>query len=319
MTQYALNRIILTIPTLIAVTMIVFAAVRFLPGDVVDHIVGEDYGAASPEFRAKILEYYSLDDSMPQQYVRWMWDMAQGDLGSSILTGRSVESEMRYRFATSAFLGTMAATIALVVAIPVGAFAALKQDTIIDYLARTFAIVLLAMPNFWLALLVILYGFIWFGWTPPLSYQPFWEDPFAALQTLWVPAIILSGGLMAIVMRLLRSAMLETLRQDYVRTARAKGLRGRTVVTRHVLRNAMIPVVTVIGLAIPNLIGGTVIMETVFSVPGLGKYLYDSIQTRDYPVVQAVVLLGAFFTVMSNLAVDLSYSIIDPRIRREGR
>ena len=319
MTQYALNRILLTIPTLIAVTIIVFVSVRFLPGDVVDHIVGEDYGAATPEYRATLLEYYSLDDSMPQQYARWIFDLVQGDLGTSILSGRSVQGEIGHRLPTSAFLGILAAIIGLAVALPVGILAALKQDTIADYLSRTFAIVLLAVPNFWLALLIITYGFIWFGWTPPLRYHRFWEEPLASMQTLWVPAVILSGSLMAVVMRFLRSSMLEVLRQDYIRTARAKGLKERTVVTRHVFRNAMIPVVTVIGLSLPDLIGGTVIIETIFTIPGLGKYLFDSIQTRDYPVVQGVVLLGAIFTIVANLMVDLSYSVIDPRIRYGGR
>lgn len=319
MTEYAIRRIVLTIPTLLAVTLIVFAAVRFLPGDVVDHIMGEDVGAISPERRAQILEHYSLDRSVPQQYATWLLDLARGDFGTSILSGRSVSGEMMYRMPTSAFLGSLAAVVALAIALPVGVIAALKQDTVVDYIARTFAVGLLAMPNFWLALLAITYGFNWFGWTPPLRYHPFWEDPVESMKTLWIPAIILSGSLMAVVMRLLRSSMLEAFRQDYVRTARAKGLKERTVILRHVSRNAMIPVITVIGLAIPNLIGGTVIIESIFGIPGLGKYLYDSIQTRDYPVVQGVVLLGAVFTIAANLIVDLSYTVIDPRIRFGGR
>ncbi len=318
MTKYAIRRSLLVIPTLIGVTMVIFMAVRFLPGDVIDQIAG-DFGAASPEFRQALLKYYSLDRSIPQQYITWMGDIARGDLGTSIISGRSVGGEVVQRLPATFQLGLMAMIIGLAIGIPVGVLASVKQDTRTDYVARSISITLLAIPHFWLALLTITYGFILFRWTPPIRYQPLWVDPISSFQTLWVPAIILSGSLGAIVMRLTRSTMLEVLRQDYVRTARAKGLAERLVLRRHAARNAMIPVVTVIGLQVPNLIGGTVILESIFSIPGMGSYLFYSIQMRDYPVVQGVVLLSAFAVIMSNLIVDLSYSLIDPRIRYSGR
>lgn len=298
--------------------MVIFMAVRFLPGDVIDQIAG-DFGAASPEFRQALLKYYSLDRSIPQQYITWMGDIARGDLGTSIISGRSVGGEVIQRLPATFQLGLMAMIVGLAIGIPVGVLASVKQDTRTDYVARSISITLLAIPHFWLALLTITYGFILFRWTPPIRYQPLWVDPISSFQTLWVPAIILSGSLGAIVMRLTRSTMLEVLRQDYVRTARAKGLAERLVLRRHAARNAMIPVVTVIGLQVPNLIGGTVILESIFSIPGMGSYLFYSIQMRDYPVVQGVVLLSAFAVIMSNLIVDLSYSLIDPRIRYSGR
>ncbi|MSQ29739.1 MAG: ABC transporter permease [Dehalococcoidia bacterium] len=318
MTQYALRRLFLVIPTLFGVTMVVFMAVRFLPGDVVDQLSGE-YGAASPEFRAQLVKQYSLDKNMPQQYALWMGKLARGDMGISIISARSVRGEISQRLPTTFLLGLMAIFVQLVIAIPVGMTAALKQDSTIDYVARSLSIGLLAVPGFWMALLAITYGYILFGWTPPLRYHPFWEEPLTALKSLWVPALILGGFISAVVMRLLRSTMLEVLRQDYIRTARAKGLDERAVVWRHAARNAAIPVVTIIGLEIPNLIGGTVIMESIFSIPGMGSYLFSSIQIRDYPVVQGVVLLSALVVILSNLVVDLSYSIIDPRIRFHGR
>ena len=318
MSEYAVRRLLLVFPTLIGVTIVVFMAVRFLPGDVVAQIAG-DYGAASPEFRAQLSKQYSLDASIPEQYVLWVSKLVRGDMGTSIISGRAVRGEILQRLPTTFQLGLMAIGVQLLIAIPAGMTAALKQDSPLDYVVRSLSIGLLAVPGFWLGLLAIMYGYILFGWTPPLRYHPFWEEPLTALRSLWVPALILGGFISAVVMRLLRSTMLEVLRQDYIRTARAKGLTERAVVWRHAARNAAIPVVTVIGLEIPNLIGGTVIMESIFSIPGMGSYLFNSIQTRDYPVVQGVVLLSALVVIISNLVVDLSYSLIDPRIRFSGR
>lgn len=318
MTQYALRRIVLIVPTLIGITIVVFMAVRFLPGDVVDQIAGE-FGAADPEMRAQIMELYSLDESMPQQYLIWMGDLVRGDLGVSIISGRPVGDEVLRRFPASAQLGVMAIGFAMLVGIPVGMLAAIRQDTFGDYFARSASIILLSVPNFWLGVLAITYGFIWFGWTPPLRVEVFWEDPIGSIRALWLPAIILSSFTMAVVMRLGRSTLLEVFRQDYVRTARAKGVSEPNLLWRHAARNAMIPVVTMIGLQIPNLVGGTVIIENIFSIPGVGRYLFTSIQLRDYPVVQAVVLFSAVLTVVTNVVVDLSYSLIDPRIRYNAR
>lgn len=314
MNAYAVQRTLLIIPTMLGVTLILSVAVRFLPGDVVDQMLG-DFGAASPELRHQLEERYSLNDSMGQQYVDWLGELLSGDLGTSITSGRSVSSELQRRLPATFELGALAMLISIVVALPIGVLSAVKQNSPIDYAARSFAIILLAVPSFWLGLLAITYGFAWFGWAPPLRYSQFWEDPVSNLQILWVPALILGGVLAGSTMRMTRSTLLEILREDYVRTARAKGLRGRTVVVRHALRNAVLPVITVIGLQVPVLVGGTVILERIFSIPGMGSYLLTSLSQRDYPVVQAIVLLSAALIVVTNLVVDLSYSVVDPRIR----
>ena len=309
-----MRRLLLLAPTLFGITLVVFAAVRFLPGDVVDQLAGSS-GTVTPEFRQAIRERYSLNDSIGRQYVTWVGNTVTGDLGASILSGRSVSQDLRARLPATFQLGLMAMAVGLSIALPVGVLSAIRQDSAVDYLARTLAIGLLATPSFWIALMAITYGSIWFGWTPPLGYKQFWDDPRSNLGTVWVPALILGTHLSGTVMRLTRSTMLEVLRQDYVRTAWAKGLRERAVVARHVVRNAIIPVITVIGLQVPLLIGGTVVLERIFSIPGMGSYLITSIQQRDYPVVQAIVLISATVVIVSNLLVDLAYSLIDPRIR----
>lgn len=314
MTQYALRRLFLVIPTLFGVTMVVFMAVRFLPGDVVDQLSGE-YGAASPEFRAQLVKQYSLDKNMPQQYALWMGKLARGDMGISIISARSVRGEISQRLPTTFLLGLMAIFVQLVIAIPVGMTAALKQDSTIDYVARSLSIGLLAVPGFWMALLAITYGYILFGWTPPLRYHPFWEEPLTALKSLWVPALILGGFISAVVMRLLRSTMLEVLRQDYIRTARAKGLRNFLVISRHALKNAMIPVFTQFGLRVAAIAGGTVIVESLFNIPGLGRELLSGINNHDLLAVQGIVVFITIWVLSVNLLVDMVYGFLDPRIR----
>lgn len=314
MNAYIFQRVALIVPTMFGVTIVLFMAVRFLPGDVVDQILG-DFGAASPETRRQLEERYSLNKSIPQQYVTWIGEIGRGDLGTSIISGRSVSSEVRRRLPATFELGLFGMIFSVIIALPIGIISAVKQNTIVDYIGRSFAILLLAVPSFWLGLLAITYGFIWFGWAPPLRYEQFWDNPLSNIRTLWVPALILGGFLAGTTMRMTRSTMLEVLREDYVRTARAKGLRGRAVVMRHALRNSILPVITVIGLQVPVMVGGTVILERIFSVPGMGNYLLSSLSQRDYPVVQAIVLFSATLIVVTNLVVDLSYSIIDPRIR----
>lgn len=315
MQRYVVRRLLLIIPTMFGITMVIFMAVRFLPGDVIAGILGEDVGAAGPEVRARLEERYSLNDSIPQQYVQWLGELVRFDFGTSIISGRSVLEDLKSRLPVTAQLGLMALLISQMIALPVGVISAIRQKTPIDYVARSFAIGLLAVPSFWLALLAIIYGFRWFGWTPPLTYHQLWDDPVANLKTLWLPAIILGGALSGTVMRLTRSTMLEVLRQDYIRTAWAKGLRERVIIVRHSLRNALIPVITVIGLQVPLVIGGTVVLESIFSIPGMGRFMLDAIQDRDYPIVQGIVLLSATMVVMTNLVVDLTYSLLDPRIR----
>jgi peptide/nickel transport system permease protein len=226
-----------------------------------------------------------------------------------------VSAEVRRRLPATVELGALALMCSLLIALPIGILSAVKQNTFLDYLGRSFAILQLSVPSFWVGLLAITYGFIWFGWTPPLRHQQIWEDPVENLKILWVPALILGGHLAGSTMRMTRSTMLEVLREDYVRTARAKGLRGRAVVLRHGLRNAVLPVITIIGIQVPVLVGGTVILERIFSIPGMGTYLITALNSRDYPVVQAIVLFSATIVILANLLVDLSYSFIDPRIK----
>jgi peptide/nickel transport system permease protein len=318
MGRYFAYRLLSLIPTVVGVTVVVFVAVRFLPGDVVQQMLGE-YGAASRELRERLVREYALDLSLPQQYARWVVNALRGDLGVSILSGRPVVEDLKQRLPVTFQLGVMALLIAWALALPVGILSALYQDSPLDYALRGLAIGLLALPTFWMALLIISYGFIFFGWTPPLRYYSLSEDPIRNLQILSIPAFVLGTHLSAIVMRLLRSTMLEVLRQDYVRTARAKGLPELVVVLRHALPNAIIPVVTVIALQVPLLVGGTVIMERIFALPGMGNYLLSAVQQRDYPVVQAITLLSAVTVVASNFGVDLLYGALDPRIRYSER
>ncbi|MDW8047788.1 MAG: ABC transporter permease [Chloroflexota bacterium] len=313
MSTYVIRRLLLAVPTFIGITIVVFGAVRFLPGDVVDQMLG-DYGALSPELRQQLREQYSLNESIPKQYVEWVGRIARGDLGTSIVSGREVVSELKTRVPATVELGVLGLLCSIAVAIPVGVISAVKQDTLVDAVARSGAIIFLSVPSFWLGLLTITYGFQWFGWAPPIQFHQFWESPSENLGIVVIPAVILGTGLAATTMRLTRSTMLEVLREDYIRTARAKGLRDRAVIWRHALRNAVIPVITAIGLQIPVIIGGTVILERIFSIPGMGSYLLTSLSLRDYPVVQAIVLLSATVVLVTNLVVDLSYTLLDPRV-----
>ena len=315
MTTYLLKRLALVIPTLLGITLIVSLSVRFLPGNIVDQLLGDEASFVNPETRAAMEARFSLDQSPMKQYVTWTGDLVQGDLGRSLISGRAITEDLKVRLPVTMQLGLMGLIVAVIIAIPVGVISAVRQDGPIDYITRSFAVVLLATPNFWIALLAITYGFILFDWTPPLAYSKPWDDLPANIRSLWVPALILGTHATGSIMRIMRATMLETLRQDYIRTAWSKGLRERSVVMRHAFRNAFIPVITVIGLQIPSLVGGTVILERIFSIPGMGNYLLNSIQQRDYPVVQAVVLVTAFVVVFTNLIVDVTYAIIDPRIR----
>lgn len=311
--SYVLKRLLLMVPTLFGITVIVFMMVRFLPGDVVDTLAG-DYGVADPELRQQLRKEYSLDDSMPSQYVNWILGLVRLDLGKSIISGRDVSNEFRHRAPPTAELAFLTIMFSLIVSIPIGVLSATRQNSWADLTARSFAIAFLAVPGFWLGTLVITLPSRWWGWSPPLEYKSLVANPTSNLRTLVIPALILSLPLSGAVMRLTRAQMLEVLRQDYIRTAWAKGLGERTIITRHVLRNALIPVVTIIGLQIPLLLGGVVIMETIFGIPGLGSYLYQSILSRDYPVVQSVNLVTAILVLLINLAVDVTYAYMDPRI-----
>lgn len=315
MQRYILQRILLSIPTLLAITVITFVGLRVvLPADVVDVIVGE-YGRNDPELRANLENELGLDASIPRQYVSWLWDIVRGDLGESLHNGRSVTSELKRRVPVSFELGAWGLFSAVIVSVPMGVLAAVKQDHFPDYGFRAVAILIDALPGFWLAVLVITFGSIWFNWAPPIKFRYLTEDPVAHVKIMMLPAILIgitpSGGLI----RLVRTQMLEVLRMDYVRTAHAKGLPPHAVFYRHALRNALIPVVTVIGVSLPGVIAGTVIFEQIFVIPGMGRYLVDSVNLLDYPVIQATNLVFAVLLVISVLIVDISYAFLDPRIR----
>jgi peptide/nickel transport system permease protein len=313
--KYIVQRLLLSIPTLIAISIITFVGLRvLLPGDVVDQIIGE-FGRTDPEIRAALEEELGISGALPKQYLEYMWGVLQGDLGESLHNGRSVTSELRRRVPVSFELGLWAQATAIGVAVPMGVWAAVKQDKFPDYGLRAVAILINAVPSFWIAVLVITFGSIWFNWAPPIKFKYIYEDPIAHLKIMLTPALIIgitpSGGLI----RLVRTQMLEVLRQDYVRTAHAKGLSSGTVFYKHALRNALIPVVTVIGVGLPNIIAGTVIFEQIFVIPGMGRYLVDSVNIRDYPVIQGLNLMFATLLIMAVLLVDISYSLLDPRIR----
>jgi peptide/nickel transport system permease protein len=312
--KYFLRRVVLAAPTLIGISIVVFGAVRFLPGNVLDSLLGVDAPLVNAETRAEMEKRYGFNHNIAQQYVVWWADLARGNLGRSFISGRPVVSDLAPRIPVTVELSLLGIIISLLIALPVGMLAAVKQNSPIDYLARSLAIGSLATPSFWLGLIVIVYGFILFRWTPPLRYIPPWEDALTNLKILWVPALILGTALAGHTVRYTRATMLEVLQQDYIRTGRSKGLAERMVVVRHALPNALIPIVTVIGLQVPLLVGGTVVLEQIFSVPGMGSYLLSSIQQRDYPVVQAIVLMTAVVVVVTNLVVDLAYAILDPRI-----
>jgi peptide/nickel transport system permease protein len=289
--------------------------VRAVPGVVIDQILG-DYGAGDAETKAALREEYSLDGNIASQYVRWLGDVVQFDFGRSVISDRSVMGELKHYLPVTLELSLMAIFFSLLLAVPVGIISAIRQDTWLDYVCRSFAIGLLAIPGFWVGLMLITMAGRYFTWgVPPRNYIEFTDNPIGNIRMLLVPAMILGAGLSGGVMRFTRSTMLEVLRQDYVRTAWSKGLRERVIITRHVMRNALIPVVTVVGLQLPVLVGGTVIIEQVYSIPGMGRFYVTAVNSQDYPVIQAINVLVALVVVFANLGVDLIYSVLDPRIR----
>jgi peptide/nickel transport system permease protein len=309
---YLARRLLLVIPTLIGVSIIVFLLVRLLPGDAVTMLLQEyAYAKDVEEMRTRL----GLDRPIYVQYLEWMGGVLQGDLGTSLRNKTPVSEELLGRMPVTAELGLLAMLIGLAIAIPVGVISAIRQDTWSDYLGRCLAIGLLAIPAFWLGTLVITLPSVWWGWTPPLRYTRLFDDPIKNLGHVIIPAVILGLGLSGTLMRLTRAQMLEVLRQDFVRTASAKGLAEHAVVMRHALKNAFIPVLTLLGLQVSILVGGTVVLESVFVLPGMGRYLLEAVQYRDYPVIQGLNLIFATVIILANLIVDLLYGWLDPRVR----
>ena len=318
MRAYLIRRLLLTIPTLIILSMLVFLSVRFIPGDIVDVLMQEMMltGSIQDVDREAVERRLGLDQPIYVQYGRWVGDiLLRGSLGRSLLHNWEVGGRILGRMPVTFELGLLAIVIGLVIAIPVGIFSAIRQDRVGDYVGRSVAIIGLATPNFWLGVMVMIYPAIWWGWTPPLKLVPFFEDPLRNLGGFLIPALILGTAGAAAVMRMTRTMMLEVLRQDYIRTAWSKGVRERVVVVRHALKNALIPVVTLVGLQLPILVGGAVIMENIFNLPGLGRLMLLALKDRDYTVVSGVNLLFGTVVLLNNLLIDVVYGLLDPRIR----
>ena len=306
------------IPTLFMVSILVFLSVRFIPGDVISIMIGDLEYMGGTIDRESLERALGLDVPVYVQYGRWVGGMLlHGTLGDSLVGGFTVEEKILARLPVSLELGVLAIAIGFVIALPVGIYSAIRQRTAADYVGRSFAIIGLATPNFWLGLMVMIFPAIWWAWSPPMQLIPFREDPLGNLGMFLIPSAVLGTALSAATMRMTRTMMLEVLRQDYVRTAWSKGLKEGAVVMRHAAKNALIPVVTLLGLQLPIVIGGSVIMETIFNLPGLGGLMLDALEVRDYPLVSGINLVFASAVVGINLLIDLTYAYLDPRIRHD--
>ena len=320
MRAYIIRRLLLIVPTLLILSILVFLSVRFIPGDAIDAIMSRMgmYNTLWDVDREALERTLGLDVPVYVQYGRWIGDIFRhGTLGQSLFSRELVEQAILERLPVTLELGFMAIFIGLVIALPVGIYSAIRQDTAADYVGRSVAIVGLATPNFWLGIMVMIYPAIWWGWAPPLELVAITEDPLGNLAVFLIPSLILGTAAAAATMRMTRTMMLEVLRQDFIRTAWAKGLKERAVVIRHAVKNALIPVVSLIGLQLPILVGGAVIMENIFNLPGLGRLLLTALNDRDYPMVSGINLFFATGVVVINLMIDLVYGILDPRVRYE--
>ncbi len=316
MRAYITRRLLLLIPTLLIVTIIVFCAVRFVPGSVIELMAAQIGEAENMEEAIQSIKHgLGLDVPIYVQYGRWLGGILTGNLGKSLWTGRSIGEEMLNRLPVSIELGILALITALLIALPIGIISAIRQDTATDYIGRSIAILFISVPAFWLATLVVVYPSVWFGWTPAIQYIPILKDPVGNLKQFIIPAILMGMAMSGTTMRMTRTMMLEVLRQDYIRTAWAKGLKEGVVISRHALKNALIPVVTIVGMQLPILVGGAVIIETIFGLPGIGRYFVDALFQRDYPVISAINLVIATFVMLCNLAVDVTYAYLDPRVQ----
>jgi peptide/nickel transport system permease protein len=311
-TQYIIKRLLFSVLVLFLISLVVFTGVRVIPGDVCAIVAGDH---VTPEQCATIERNLGLDEPAPTQYLKWVGGILRGDFGTSFQTRSAVWPEIQNRIPVTVQLTVLSTGFALALALPIGVYSAIRQDRFADYFLRIMTIGWLSIPNFWLGAMLIVLFSSWFGYISPLGYKHIWEDPLLSLEQHAMAAFALGLALSASLARITRSAMLEVLRQDYIRTARAKGMREAVVVNRHALRNAMIPVITLFGLQFGVLFGGTVIIETIFNLPGLGRLLLRSVVLKDFPAVQGLVILFAVVLVMVNLIVDISYAWFDPRIR----
>lgn len=315
MRTYLAKRILLIVPTLFGVAALVFVIMRIIPGDVALLILGGDSGQIDRAQLADMHRRLGLDQPLLVQFWHWLSGVLRFDFGTSLWTGRPVMEELLVRLPLSLELAVLATIVAVLISIPFGMLAAVRQDTWVDYVIRVVSIGGLAIPSFWAGILVILFLVLYFGWAPPLEFTPPWVDPWANFQQMIWPVLTVGYRYAAVTTRMTRSTLLEIMREDYIRTAWAKGLRERVIVVRHALKNAMLPVITLIGTEFAFLIGGLVVTETVFTLNGVGRFVVDAVAHRDYPVVQALVFVIAFGFVVVNLLIDMTYALFDPRIR----
>ena len=313
MSIYVMRRLLLAIPVLLLSSLVVFGLMRVMPGDALTALMAES-GNVSPRELQKLRKDLKLDLPYHEQYLHWVWQMVTFNPGRSVFTGEAISTSLKKSIPVTIELAAMAIVLGVALAIPLGVLSATRQDKLSDYIGRLVAISGLSFPDFWLGTLIITFAAIWFSWMPPLGYTSLWESPWRNLQQFLLPAAVLGLRLSAATMRMTRSTLLEVLREDYVRTAWAKGLGERIIVYKHAMKNALIPVVTIVGGQLGTLLAGTVIVETIFALPGMGRLTVEAIVFRDYPVVQTNVMLVATILVALNLVVDLTYAWLDPRI-----
>jgi peptide/nickel transport system permease protein len=314
MSEFIIRRLLALIPTLFFASLIIFLAIRMIPGDVIDLMLAQNDVANSADYDS-LRAALGIDRPMLEQYFRWAGAALTGDLGLSLWQNEPVTSLIAQRLPVTLELGVLSLLVSTTVGVSIGVYSAVKQDTAGDYLARSFSLLMLSVPGFWLATLVMVFPSVWWRWSPELEFTPLFVDPVRNLRHVIVPAILLGLSLSGVTMRMTRTMMLDVLRQDYIRTARAKGLKESVVIYRHALRNSLIPVITLIGLQAPLLIGGAVIFEQIFGLPGMGSLLLDAVFQRDYPVVTGVFLVVGVSVLIINLVVDLAYGWLDPRVR----
>jgi peptide/nickel transport system permease protein len=320
MQAYIAKRIVLFVPTLLMVTIVIFALLRVVPGDPAVMLLsggagGGDEQEYSQEQLAALRAKLGTDRPIVVQYFSWFGNMLRLDFGTSFFYETPVSEDLKIKFPVTLELALLAMLLAIIVAVPLGVISAIKQDTLGDYVTRLITIAGVAMPSFWLAILIIFGLVLVFGWMPPIVYVSLWDDPAGNLKQMFFPALALGFSNMAFIARVTRSAMLEVFREDYIRTARSKGLAERIVISRHALKNALLPVVTISGYEFGRLLGGTVIIEVIFMVPGMGRLLVTSIFHRDFPEIQAVIVLITVLVLILNMAMDLLYAWLNPRIR----
>ena len=315
MWQYIVKRVLLMIPTLFGAALLVFFLMNIIPGDIALLIIGGDQGGdIDPRELEKLREQLGLNRPLYAQFLSWLWGVVRLDFGTSLWTGGPVIDELKIRFPLTLEIAIAATIVSTIIALPLGTIAAIRQDTWIDYVVRVISIGGLAIPAFWTGIMIILFLVLYFEWAPPLEFVPITQDPWENMKQLIWPIVSVGYRYAAVTTRMTRSTVLEVMREDYIRTAWAKGLRERIVVVKHTLKNAVLPVITIIGTEFAFLIGGLVVTETVFTLNGVGSFVVDAIAHRDIPVVQSLVLLIAFSFVFVNLIIDLLYAWLDPRI-----